>query len=105
MLGVDQWLATFHQDMQLYGGDVNELANNLLQSENPESQCQNQNTNSSQPNSTIVRHLRLSSAFFYMRQLPVSPMPSATLVTACDLICLNLIFCMMSRLLLTEPCR
>ena len=70
MLGVDVWLNAFHQDMQLYRGDVNDLVNNILQSEKAEGQSQNPGAGIC--NSSLIRNLRLASAFFYLRQLPVS---------------------------------
>lgn len=72
VLGVDQWLAAFHQDMQLYRGEVNEMVNNLLQFEKPENQGLIQNSSTAQNNVNLVRNLRLASAFYYLRQLPVS---------------------------------
>lgn len=72
VLGVDQWLAAFHQDMQLYRGEVNEMVNSLSQFENTENQGQTQNLSTVQNNVNLVRNLRLASAFFYLRQLPVS---------------------------------
>lgn len=69
-LKIDQWLSAFHLDMELYRGDVNELTNNLLQSENPENQSPNPGT--SQIMISVVRNLRLASAFFYLRQLPAA---------------------------------
>lgn len=59
-------------DMKLYRGEVNDLVNNLLQLEKTENQGQNQNLGVGVCNSSFIRNLRLSSAFFYLRQLPVS---------------------------------
>ena len=72
MLGIEQWLNTFHQDMQLYRGDASDLVNNLLQSEKPENQGQNLTSSPAVNNSSLIRNLRLSSAFFYLRQLPAA---------------------------------
>lgn len=72
ILGVDQWLSAFHQDMQLYRGEVNEMVNNLLQCEKPENQGQMLNSSTTQNHVNLVRNLRLASAFFYLRQLPAA---------------------------------
>ncbi|KAJ1524001.1 hypothetical protein ONE63_010545 [Megalurothrips usitatus] len=68
LLNVDKWLSLFHQDVQLYRGEVNELVNSLLQMDSPD----NQSSNAVPMNSTIVKNLRLASAFFYLRQLPAA---------------------------------
>ncbi|KAK3927358.1 Integrator complex subunit 10 [Frankliniella fusca] len=72
MVGVDQWLSAFHQDVKLYRGEVNELVTHLLQAENSEKTVQGQTPNTAPTMSSVVLNLRLSSAFFCLRQLPAA---------------------------------
>ncbi|XP_026271877.1 integrator complex subunit 10 isoform X2 [Frankliniella occidentalis] len=72
MVGVDMWLSAFHQDVQLYRGEVNELVTHLLQVENPGGTVLSQTQNTMSVNASVVQNLRLSSGFFYLRQLPAA---------------------------------